>query len=88
MKRKNNSRSSQQFEDENAQRPIIDSPVVTFVEDDFGSHVFGSAAKCPRLAGHAQQFGETEIDLTEKNSRVSDENGANIKANDVKDGPV
>lgn len=36
---------------------------MTFVEDDFGSHVFGSAAKCPRLAGHAQQFGETEIDL-------------------------
>lgn len=57
------SRSRQQFKDENAQRPVVDSSIVTFVEDDLRCNVLGSPAESPRLAGNAQQFREAEIHL-------------------------
>ena len=63
-------RSRQQFEHENAQRPVVGANVVPFVQNHFRGNVFGSAAKCPRLTRHAQQFGETEIDLISSNITI------------------
>lgn len=42
-------RSRQQLEHENAQRPVVGANVVPFVQNHFGGHVFGSAAKRPRF---------------------------------------
>ena len=42
-------RSRQQFEHENAQRPVVGANVVPFVQNHFRGNVFGSAAKRPRL---------------------------------------
>ena len=59
-------RASQQLEHENAQRPVIDGPVVTFVEDDLGRHVLGCPAESPRLVAHSQHFRKAEIYLLGK----------------------
>lgn len=61
--RRRYSRSGEQLEDENAERPIIDRPVVALVQDDLGGNVFGSAAKRPRLVTRSEQLGEAEVNL-------------------------
>lgn len=42
-------RACQQLEHEDAQGPVIGADVVALVQDHLGRHVFGRAAKGPRL---------------------------------------
>lgn len=57
------SRSGEQLEDEDAERPVVHRPVVALVQDDLGRHVLGRAAERPRLVAGAEQLGEAKVDL-------------------------
>lgn len=49
-------RARQQFEHEHAQRPVVGTNVVPFVQNDLGSHVFGSTAERPRFPSGLLRF--------------------------------
>lgn len=55
--------ADEQLVDENAERPVIDGPIVALVENDFGRNVFGCAGERPRFFGGLQDFRETKVDL-------------------------
>ena len=46
--------SGQQFEHQDAQRPVISADVVPLVQNHFGGDVFGRSAKSPRLPASLQ----------------------------------
>ena len=63
--------SSEQFEHEDSDRPIVGGEVVTFIEDDLRGNVLGGATECPRLV-IANHFGETEVTLKHTLTSVLD----------------
>lgn len=71
--------AGQKFKRENAKGPKVSGGAVTFVEDDLGGHVLGSAAEGPRLVhlvrlrlpplSDADLLGETKVHLRGRHCR-------------------
>jgi hypothetical protein len=57
------SRSDEKFAHEDAERPVVDGPVVAFVQDDFRRYVFWSSTKRPSSTPLRHELRKTEIDL-------------------------
>lgn len=55
--------ADKQLMHENAECPIVDGPIVTLVQDDFGRNVFGCSREGPGFIARWNDFSKTEVDL-------------------------
>lgn len=62
--------ADKQLMNEHAQCPVVDSTIVSFVQDNFGSNIFRGSGKSPRLLIGVDAFGESEIDLYSKQNSI------------------